>query len=183
MAKSSGGTRGKVGNSNGGGDRQAAQVNDVTNALKSYTVVDRWNKNTAYNMGWNDDAQSVIDDVAKGNYGFASDVAKTVASRNYRSISDKQAYVIAKAAVDNNVSALYKGKELKTIYQHYESKQEVKRVRKETNLPKKENIVAALKRRGMTGTQAWRAVNAKYKQIESQTTGKVKTSDIVSMFM
>ena len=82
-----------------------------------YAKEDRWNNNSAYQAGFNDDAQSVIDEVAKGNYGLASDIAKTVQKYNYN-ISEKQAYHIAKAAVEIKVDMLYKSDgKLKIIFE------------------------------------------------------------------
>ena len=70
-----------------------------------YARENRWNRNSEYSLGMNAQAQNVIDQVADGNHGFASQVAQTVRKYNYR-ISEKQAYVIAKAAVDNEVAGL-----------------------------------------------------------------------------
>lgn len=50
-------------------------------------------------------AHAVVCGVHEGNYGFASEVAATVLK--YNRASEKQAYVIARAAVENNISALY----------------------------------------------------------------------------
>ena len=61
-----------------------------------------------YNQQTNAEAAGMVEDVAKGDYGFASQVAQTVAGRApknslYHSygISEKQSYVIAKAAVEH----------------------------------------------------------------------------------
>lgn len=86
-------------------------VQSVKRALLSYAKADRWNKNTEYRMGFNDIAQGTIDAVANANIGFASDVAKTVAKYNY-SISEKQAYVIANAAVQNNIGLNFQGADI-----------------------------------------------------------------------
>lgn len=104
MAKTSGGVRtgGKVRNVR---KQPAYDIQSVKRGLIRYAKEDKWNRNTEYRLGFNSDAQGVIDQVAKGNYGFASQVAETVRRYGYR-ISEKQAYVIARAAVENNLSLL-----------------------------------------------------------------------------
>lgn len=52
-----------------------------------------------------DDAMSIVDSVRRAGFGFPSEIAETVFSSDR--ISEKQAYWIAKAAVENNVVALY----------------------------------------------------------------------------
>lgn len=159
--------------------QQKEHINQVKRAIERHTVVNRWNDNTAYTMGWNDDAQDIVSNVAKGNYGFASDVAKTVVARNYRSISEKQAYVIARAAVENNVSGVNKG-----IFEYSAPKPAKKAARTSSSiLPKKDNVVAALKRRGMTGTQAWRLIKDRWGTVTSGITTKIKTGDLADMFL
>jgi len=62
----------------------------------------------AFSYSWNaasrkelaNEAETVIDLVAISGLGFASEIAATVAK--YKKISEKQAYWIAKAAVENN---------------------------------------------------------------------------------
>ena len=83
-------------------DNEIYDINDVKIALLRYTKEDKWNRNTEYHLGFNDQAQDLIDDIANGDFGFASDVAKSVQKYNY-SISEKQAYVIAKTAVEFNI--------------------------------------------------------------------------------
>lgn len=112
MAKSSGGTR--VGSASVGGGRNSAIPNSaeaiqaVKQALMSYSATDRWNNNTAYSLGFNDQAQAAIQKLADGNYGFPSDVAKTVTGRNGwkdrgAKVSEKQAYHLAKGIVENGL--------------------------------------------------------------------------------
>ena len=102
MAKTSGGVRS---NNRSRANRPPIDVQGVKRGLLNYAKIDRWNRSNDYYLGVNDQAQTVIDRVAAGNYGFPSQVAQTVKKYNYR-ISEKQAYVIAKAAVDNEVSGL-----------------------------------------------------------------------------
>jgi hypothetical protein len=76
------------------------KIQVVKSSLVRYARADRWNRNTEYNLGFNDDAQWLIEMVADGSFGFASDIASTVKKYNY-SVSEKQAYWIAKTAVEN----------------------------------------------------------------------------------
>lgn len=94
-----------------GGNRNLPDVNTVKTALMRYTKEDRYNKNSSYNLGLNSQAQNVIYGVSQGD-GFASKVAQTIVKNNYRSITEKQAYIIAKEAVDSKSKWLYdkKGK-------------------------------------------------------------------------
>lgn len=108
-ARSGGGSRG----GGGAGASQAEQerwsdVNTVQRALQYYANVDRWNKSSEYQLGFNDEAQGLVEDLAKGNYGLASTIAKQAVERpNWKKygskFSDKQAYVMAKAAVDAKI--------------------------------------------------------------------------------
>lgn len=102
----------------GSGSRGAAQrtagyntpegftdVQTVKEALMQYANQDKWNKNTEYQMGFNADAMGVIEDIAKGDHGLATTIAKDLTSRpnwdKYGArLSEKQAYVLAKAAVE-----------------------------------------------------------------------------------
>lgn len=103
MAKTSGGVRSN--DRSRANNRPPIDVQSVKTGLMQYAREDRWNRNSEYSLGMNAQAQNVIDQVADGNHGFASQVAQTVRRYNYR-ISEKQAYVIAKAAVDNEVTGL-----------------------------------------------------------------------------
>ena len=110
MAKGSGGTRGASG---GGSSRSKGfnlpegftDVQTVKEALMHYAKQDAWNKNTEYRLGFNADAMGVIEDIAKGDHGLATTIAKDLTSRpNWNkygaNLSEKQAYVLAKAAVE-----------------------------------------------------------------------------------
>lgn len=96
-------------------------MNDVKEALMLYGKIDKWNNNTAYQNGYNDDALTVVEKVANANTGLATTIAKqAINSKRYKeygiTLSDKQAYVIADAAVRNGLV------QDKTIFKHYESK-------------------------------------------------------------
>lgn len=168
---------------------EQTDISTVSNALFRYAKEDRWNQDTVYSMGFNSDAQAVIDDVAEMKLGFASDVANSVKQRNY-TISEKQAYVIGKAALDNKSKYLVdnKTKELKVIFQKMEAKPKGKTTRQlakaaaTAHMPKKDNLVAAMKRRGVDSSKAWKIVNANYAEIAKSVTGG-STSQIVELFM
>lgn len=154
----------------------------------TYAKEDKWNRNSEYRAGFNDDAQAVIDEVAEMKLGFASDVAASVKSRNY-TISEKQAYVIAKAAMDNKARSLITNKkELRIIFKKVEVKPKTKTASQQAkaaataHMPKKDNLVAAMKRRGVSSSSAWKVVNANYSDIAKTISGG-KTSDIVELFM
>lgn len=111
-----GGRAGKGGNGGLGGnsrkkkepDMSWTDVNVVASALVRYGNMDRWNRHTAYAMGFNDDAMGLVEDLAKGDYGLASTIAQQAVSRpNWAKygayFSAKQAYVMAKAAIDNKI--------------------------------------------------------------------------------
>lgn len=110
MAKASGGTRGGGASVRSGGARDMSftDVNTVADALQKYGNMDRWNKNTEYQMGFNDDAMGLVEKLAKGDYGLASTIAKQATERpNWNkygaNFSPKQSYVMAKAAVDHGL--------------------------------------------------------------------------------
>lgn len=76
--------------------------NNKIQVLKNFIV------SNAFAYGWNtaskrelgDEAETIVDQVAKFTTGFASEIAQTVLK--YKKVSEKQAYWIAKAAVENN---------------------------------------------------------------------------------
>jgi hypothetical protein len=76
----------------------------------NYSKTDKWNKNAAYNAGFNDDVQGAIEKLAKGNYGFPSQIAKTVTSKpgwskSGATVTEKQAYHLAKGIIDNKLAS------------------------------------------------------------------------------
>lgn len=92
-------------------------INEVKKSLMTYPSENRWNNSNDDRMGFIDITQHTVNQLADGNYGFASDVAKTVQKYRYKA-SEKQAYVMAKAAVENKISSLTKsgGNKLESIY-------------------------------------------------------------------
>lgn len=86
-------------------------VNDVAEYVEVVTVesvkallnnvnADRWSQNSKMHL--KDDAMSIVYKVAQLACGFASDIAETVLK--FERCSDKQAYWIAKTAIENNIA-------------------------------------------------------------------------------
>lgn len=78
-------------------------INQEIQEMKSFLV------RNAFSYGWNtasrkqvdENAQDIIYRVSIGSFGLASEIAGTVLK--YNKLSEKQAYWIAKAAVENNI--------------------------------------------------------------------------------
>ena len=107
MAKTGGGNRGggTRGSKASGGGYATADLQSVKNALLKYARVDHWNDNSSVWM--EDEVRGLIDSVSESpKLGFASQVAQSVRKYNYK-ISEKQAYVIAKAATEGKIGRLY----------------------------------------------------------------------------
>ena len=83
-------------------------INDVQ-TLKSqlvrYIGMDRWNNNSMMDM--KEDCMTLVSQVMHNATGFAKDVATTV--DKYEKISEKQAYIIAKAACELGLPHLTHG--------------------------------------------------------------------------
>lgn len=131
MGRNSGGVRGGSGTASpeAYSKKEHVDMDSIKTALVNYSHTDKVNKGTAYHMGFNDEAQSLIEKIAKGNYGTASEIAKGLVSQpnwgNYgASVSEKQAYVLAKSAFDNQ---LVKGQNTKgkTIF-NYDARESAK---------------------------------------------------------
>lgn len=83
-------------------------IQSVKQSILSYSKTDKWNNHTAYSLGFNDEVQGAIEQLASGNYGFPSQVAKTIIgktgwNKNGAFVSEKQAYHIAKGLVSNKL--------------------------------------------------------------------------------
>lgn len=110
-ARSGGGASGGMGSGSRGGGyipNTPQGIQSVKSSIMSYSKTDRWNQNTAYQMGFNDEVQGAIEQLAEGNYGFPSQVAQTLTSKpswkkSGAYVSEKQAYHIAKGLVDNKL--------------------------------------------------------------------------------
>lgn len=77
-------------------------------SIMYYSKTDKWNKNSDYSAGFNDEVQSVIEDIAGGDYGLATDIAKGLINRSGwkqygTTVSEKQAYVLSKTIVDKGL--------------------------------------------------------------------------------
>ena len=75
------------------------KIQEVKRMLITYVNADRWNNNSQ--MELKDQMLSVVEDVRLANIGFASEIADTVVKSER--CSEKQAYWIAKTAVENNL--------------------------------------------------------------------------------
>lgn len=112
MGKTSGGVRGGKKY-----DFSKVDVNDVKRGLMIYAQEYRGRYGVLSPKENNSDAQRVIDVVADGDYGFASQVAISVRNYKYR-ISEKQAYVIARATIDHKIKQIFdKNGKLSGIFQ------------------------------------------------------------------
>ncbi len=119
-------------------------VQSVKSGLLSYARVDRWNRASAYNAGFNDEARFTLEAVSEAKLGFPSEVAASVL--RYNRISEKQAYVIAKAAVDNDLGIRRGGKTARIYeipdvdpYQAEKERKAFRKLRKQQRRQKKEN--------------------------------------------
>jgi len=77
------------------------KIQEVKRMLVTYVNADRWYNNSQ--MELKDQVLSVVEDVRLANLGFASEIAATVGK--YERCSEKQAYWIAKTAVENNLTS------------------------------------------------------------------------------
>lgn len=80
---------------------QVNQINETKSFLANY--FNSYGFNTASKRELADEAATIIELVKIGNYGLATDIAKSVMT--YNKISEKQAYWIAKIAVENNLTS------------------------------------------------------------------------------
>lgn len=76
------------------------KIQEVKRMMASYINADRYFNNSQ--MELKDKMLSVVEDVRLANLGFASEIAATVVK--YERCSEKQAYWMAKAAVENNLT-------------------------------------------------------------------------------
>lgn len=177
MSKSSGNVR----KSRGGLDR-VLDINSVKNGLYAAGVKDRKNNNSTFALGFVDDAQSVVDSVAKGD-SFASKVAQSVQKYGYK-MSEKQAYVIAKEAVETRNKALFErdNKTVRPLFQ--KSEPEFKMAPKsERFLDIKEAKKIVRKKTGMSAYDADKLVRANYSRIlEEWKKNKGKRKDAIEYF-
>ena len=77
------------------------KIQEVKRMLVNYVNADRRFNNSQ--MQLKDEMLSTVEDVRLANLGFASDIAATVVKSER--CSEKQAYWIAKTAVENNLTS------------------------------------------------------------------------------
>jgi hypothetical protein len=75
------------------------KIQTVKSFLNNYSF--EFSKNDTNKNQLVDEANTIIELVAIGNFGFASEIATTV--NKFKRISEKQAYWIAKIAIENNL--------------------------------------------------------------------------------
>ena len=61
-------------------------VHQVAKVLRLYTPMDRWNRNTAYSMGFNDTAHQLVETIAKGDFGLATTISKQATQQYNRQL-------------------------------------------------------------------------------------------------
>lgn len=90
------------------GSQQYKQAQKLANELKDMAGTDRWNNNSYFETAFNALSQ-FINKIRKID-GFAAKVAETVDKtmnpygKRVASISDKQIWILAAAAVENNIT-------------------------------------------------------------------------------
>jgi hypothetical protein len=76
------------------------KIQEVKRMMVSYINADRWNENSK--MQLKDEMLSVVEDIRIANLCFVSDIATSVVK--YQKCSEKQAYWLAKTAVENELT-------------------------------------------------------------------------------
>lgn len=76
------------------------KIQAVKSFLTNYSFSYSWNNASSKQMA--DEAETIIDLIATGAYGFASEIAQSVCK--FKKCSEKQAYWIAKSAVESGVA-------------------------------------------------------------------------------
>ena len=103
MAKGSGGTK-----SSSWRDKVNYNATEHIDMLKesivSYSERTMYHNADGISKGFHDDVAALVSEISKGDYGLATNIAKSYNNGGSRfQLSEKQAYVLAKAAVDNNL--------------------------------------------------------------------------------
>lgn len=90
------------------GTEQYKEAQNLANKIQRVAGYERWNNNTMYNL-FVDDFYRFINDIKKLNV-FASQIAETI-DKGYKvngfkiaNVSSKQAWILACAAIENNVN-------------------------------------------------------------------------------
>lgn len=93
------------------GTEQYAKAQNLANGLVKIASKERWNDNTMFNLYF-DPMARFLDSIEKLNV-FASEIAKTVNKgmnpygKQVAYVSSKQAWVLACAAIENNINEEY----------------------------------------------------------------------------
>jgi len=90
------------------GNKYYKQAQHIANKLAMYAETDRWNNNSFFDIAF-EEVSRVIDQVKETNH-FAAKIANTVTekmnpyNKKVAFISSKQAWIMACAMVENNIS-------------------------------------------------------------------------------
>jgi ATP-dependent protease ClpP protease subunit len=80
------------------------EANQKIQAVKSFITMfafaHNWNNDSKREMA--DEAQSLIEQIAIGSFGLATEIAQSV--KRFKKVSEKQAYWIAKSAVESGIA-------------------------------------------------------------------------------
>ena len=104
-------------------EKQGVSINSIKTVVLNYGAKISYNDRiNAFGAQMKDEkislAEQTVNAIAEGNFGFASDIAKTV--KNFGRISEKQAYWIARAAWENEIPAVFEGlNDSKTYTWHF----------------------------------------------------------------
>lgn len=104
-------------------EKQGVSINSIKVVVLNYGAKISYNDRiNAFGAQMKDEmislAEITVNAIAEGDFGFASDIAKTV--KNFGRISEKQAYWIARAAWENEIPAVFEGlNDSKTYTWHF----------------------------------------------------------------
>lgn len=93
-------------------EKQGVSINSIKAVVLNYGAKINYNDRiNAFCAQMKDEkislAEQTVNAIAEGNFGFASDIAKTV--KNFGRISEKQAYWISRAAWENEIPTVFEG--------------------------------------------------------------------------
>lgn len=104
-------------------EKQGVSINSIKAVVLYYGAKINYNDRiNAFGAQMKDEmislAEITVNVIAEGDFGFASDIAKTV--KNFGRISEKQAYWISRAAWENEIPAVFEGlNDSKTYTWHF----------------------------------------------------------------
>lgn len=93
-------------------EKQGVSINSIKAVVLYYGAKISYNDRiNAFGAQMKDEmislAEQTVNAIAEGDFGFASDIAKTV--KNFGRISEKQAYWISRAAWENEIPTVFDG--------------------------------------------------------------------------